>query len=758
MPTCAPTSNGSVAAARRKADEAMKAIVEQEKIRYAQHKKLRDLLSKKIGTVCSFFEVIDKDHNGQVSRSEFHEGMEALGLQDPGFNMPPHIYDELFDEFDMDGSGEISYKEYFQYVLRDSIRRKANLFRDFFIRSDVSGDGQIDKAEFRAAVMLLHGQHGHEMEIAAHVADVDEVFDDMDVNGSGSLTLNELHRQLRCSVGMGKFVRAKAKRDGSVVQRKASNAKLRGSLRDQFLFHNPNKAYFGHSLEHVEKYVERTAVAQAAYSLAVDTRLDKHLDSGDRVSLGRAAASRVPGLYLFSSDVECAPRTPRRLPSALETVDFETDEGAAHESHSSQMQRRQQPQRQQPQPHKQPQQPQPQPVQPPLHSPRGGRSAQPPTPARNMTPAPPPPNVAAFAALTAPHSARSGFRLPRAHALSVWTKETAVPDSDFTPSDLSVDAVVSAVNWCAGAPDGGAALISRRLEASRGTSGGHCWSNPWSGGGVRGGGDGAGVGGGGAGDGGVGGGGGGENTGSDGFPPSSWLMSPRTPSSSFRTPFRPPVTTPAGIETPPSRGPATAGTATGTATGHLSGAPGAAAASPRTSGVATAAATPPRTPRPPLLRAPPPLSTATPGLSAMSIEPSPTLTTTARRGQSLLGPLWPEGRPPWTAPTATRAAAGSTVVSGAATLALRQSALARVDAPADFIVGDNIADRRRQALPEMVEMAAIRQYLRDDDPKTSNPFNNGAPAWGRTGTSPRWQRPHLEIDGTGEPRYVMVAK
>ncbi|KOO22066.1 calcium-binding protein 2 [Chrysochromulina tobinii] len=265
----------------------MKAIVEQEKIRYAQHKKLRDLLSKKIGTVCSFFEVIDKDHNGQVSRSEFHEGMEALGLQDPGFNMPPHIYDELFDEFDMDGSGEISYKEYFQYVLRDSIRRKANLFRDFFIRSDVSGDGQIDKAEFRAAVMLLHGQHGHEMEIAAHVADVDEVFDDMDVNGSGSLTLNELHRQLRCSVGMGKFVRAKAKRDGSVVQRKTSNAKLRGSLRDQFLFHNPNKDYFGHSLEHVEKYVERTAVAQAAYSLAVDTRLDKHLDSGDRDSACR---------------------------------------------------------------------------------------------------------------------------------------------------------------------------------------------------------------------------------------------------------------------------------------------------------------------------------------------------------------------------------------------------------------------------------------------------------------------------------------
>ena len=497
-------------------------------------------------------------------------------------------------------------------------------------------------------------------------------------------------------------------------------------MRDQFLFHNPNKAYFVHSLEHVEKYVERTAVAQAAYSLAVDTRLDKHLDSGDRVSLGRAAVCRVPGLYLHSSGFECAPRTPRRLPSALETAletaDFDTDEGAALvtalESRSAQQQRK----------------PQPQPVQPPLHSPRGGRSAHQSTPARNMTPAPPPPNVAAFAALTAPHSARSGFRLPRAPALSVWTKETgAVPDSEhFTPSDPSVDAVVSAVNWCAGAPDGGAALISRRLEASRGTSGGH-WLR----------------------DVGVGGGGGGENTGNDGAPPHpAWLASPCTPSLSL---FR----TPTGFEPPPSRaGPRASGNVTGAPAGAAAASPrtpGVAASSPRTPGAATLAATPPRTPRPPLLRAPPPLGTATPGLAALSIEPSTALTT-ARRGQSLLGPLWQEGRSPWNAPTASRAAAGSTVVSGAATLALRQSTLARVDAPADFIVGDNVADRRRQALPEMVEMAAIRQYLRDDDPKTSNPFNNGAPAWGRTGTSPRWQRPHVEIGKKGEPRYVMVAE
>ena len=285
---------GSVRDARKDADETMKKIVAEEKRRYAQHKKLRELLSKRMSTVCSLFELMDGDHNGNVSREEFREAMKTLGLQDSGFVMPDHIYDELFAEFDSDGSGEISYKEYFAYVLRDSIRRKANLFRDFFIRTDASGDGQIDKLEFRKAVMLLYGDQGHEMEITAHLAEIDEMFDDMDVNGSGSLTLNELHRQLRSSVGMGKFVKASKEPDGTVVRRKQSSVKLRGSLQQQFLMANPNKQFFDHSLDHHAKYVERTAVAQAAYSLAEDDRLDDHTNSGPRVVLAAGRRDHVP--------------------------------------------------------------------------------------------------------------------------------------------------------------------------------------------------------------------------------------------------------------------------------------------------------------------------------------------------------------------------------------------------------------------------------------------------------------------------------
>ena len=46
------------------------------------------------------------DHNGRISRSEFRNCMEVLG-----FLFPMQIYDELFAEFDVDGSGALDKAE-----------------------------------------------------------------------------------------------------------------------------------------------------------------------------------------------------------------------------------------------------------------------------------------------------------------------------------------------------------------------------------------------------------------------------------------------------------------------------------------------------------------------------------------------------------------------------------------------------------------------------------------------------------------------
>lgn len=292
MPVCCAGlgSLGSLRDARRDAGQALAQMQQSEKLHYAEHKDLRELLSARIGTAASMFELMDTNGNGSISRDEFHAAMTTLA----GDRMfPSALYDELFSEFDVDDSGEISYKEYFQYVLRDSIRRKATLFRDFFMKADTSGDCLIDRNEFRRAVALLHGNSkGHEMDILAHSNEIDEIFDDMDRDKSGTLTLQELHKHLRCGVGMGKFVRPRGKLDTMVLRTKSSS-RLRGSLADRYLMspHNGvNAAYFDRPMDHHPKYVARTAVAKAAYELVVDDRFDQHLDSGARISLPRGGA------------------------------------------------------------------------------------------------------------------------------------------------------------------------------------------------------------------------------------------------------------------------------------------------------------------------------------------------------------------------------------------------------------------------------------------------------------------------------------
>ena len=311
MPVCCVGigSLGSLKDARKEATSALKKMQEFEKKRHDQHKKLRDLLSKHISTVSSLFEVMDVDRNGMISLSEFRDCMATLG---DGFRFPTRIYDELFAEFDSDGSGEISYKEYFSYVLRDSLRRKATSFRDFFTQADASGDGTIDKHEFRRAVVALHGSGSgnntnHEMELLAHSNEIDDVFDAMDVDGSGTLTLHELYKNLRCGVGMGKFMRRRksgADSPDTVVKRTKSSSRLRGALSKQYLmspWNATNAAFFENSLDHQPTYVERTAVARAAYDLVVDERFDKHLNSGARLQLANEGARYLPLEQLHST-------------------------------------------------------------------------------------------------------------------------------------------------------------------------------------------------------------------------------------------------------------------------------------------------------------------------------------------------------------------------------------------------------------------------------------------------------------------------
>lgn len=135
---------GSLRSARAAAD----AFERDEHHLKLQGRKLRDALSKRVGAASSLFRLMDVDGNGVVSREEFHEAVAALGVR----GIDPTVVDELFQEFDADGSGEISYAEYLQYALRDQLRRSCTRVMDCFRSFDIDGNGVVDRYEFRRAI------------------------------------------------------------------------------------------------------------------------------------------------------------------------------------------------------------------------------------------------------------------------------------------------------------------------------------------------------------------------------------------------------------------------------------------------------------------------------------------------------------------------------------------------------------------------------------------------------------------------------
>ena len=101
-----------------------------------------------------------------------------------------------FRLLDTDGSGSIDLNEYIRFSLRDALRRGATRVIDLFRRWDGDNSGSITKSEFREAVRHM----GFEwFEDQSHV---DRVFDDMDLDGDGTIEYKELHKQLRAGASI----------------------------------------------------------------------------------------------------------------------------------------------------------------------------------------------------------------------------------------------------------------------------------------------------------------------------------------------------------------------------------------------------------------------------------------------------------------------------------------------------------------------------------------------------------------------------
>ena len=99
------------------------------------------------------------------------------------------LCEKLFDEYDADRSGDISYLEFARHSIREQLSQQKNRVNDLFRLWDVDSSGTIDKDEFLHAIETM----GYDCPRDAAYA----LFDDIDEDKSGEVEYKELNKWLR---------------------------------------------------------------------------------------------------------------------------------------------------------------------------------------------------------------------------------------------------------------------------------------------------------------------------------------------------------------------------------------------------------------------------------------------------------------------------------------------------------------------------------------------------------------------------------
>jgi Ca2+-binding EF-hand superfamily protein len=200
-----------------------------EYVRYA----LRGALKRSHTRIIDIFKKWDADGSRMIEKAEFRRAVEEIG-----FDAPSEELNAIFDMIDTDGSGVVSYEELHALLrrgsditlekslqdgvkgeietearlkiatrkdvnerrgpmraatvdeLRKAISERYTRVMDLFKMFDKNGDGRVAKSEFRAALPLL----GFD---SSYAPVIDNLFDSLDVDGSGSIDHIELNARLR---------------------------------------------------------------------------------------------------------------------------------------------------------------------------------------------------------------------------------------------------------------------------------------------------------------------------------------------------------------------------------------------------------------------------------------------------------------------------------------------------------------------------------------------------------------------------------
>jgi calcium-binding protein CML len=161
------------------------------------HQQIREALNKAGKHPIELFKNWDDDGNGTMSKAELGALMEVLS----GMRLSDSELDKLFDSFDRDHSGKLSFKE-LQMKLSQEVPIEQlmavlskpeycnRMFELFHEEWDKDGDGTLSKEEFVAAMESLGVQ-------ASDPESLNDLFRMLDEDNSGAISLKELEHCLR---------------------------------------------------------------------------------------------------------------------------------------------------------------------------------------------------------------------------------------------------------------------------------------------------------------------------------------------------------------------------------------------------------------------------------------------------------------------------------------------------------------------------------------------------------------------------------
>mmetsp|Transcript_100675 Transcript_100675/g.244819 ORF Transcript_100675/g.244819 Transcript_100675/m.244819 type:complete len:380 (-) Transcript_100675:22-1161(-) len=142
---------------------------------------------KHISQLRNTFQKLDKNGDGMLTLAEIKEACATSGLGNFG------DVKQLFEQLDLDGSGEIGYTEFLAGMIDQKNYLQEELCWEAFRTFDRDGSGQIEMQELEAMLR----EHPTKLGPGYEETDVVRLFKEADQNGDGRISFEEFMAMLR---------------------------------------------------------------------------------------------------------------------------------------------------------------------------------------------------------------------------------------------------------------------------------------------------------------------------------------------------------------------------------------------------------------------------------------------------------------------------------------------------------------------------------------------------------------------------------